>query len=55
MAKAEMDKIKEDIVNRIDRGESVDDVLKNSGVMQLNTWDVINIFVDIFKMKGLYK
>lgn len=55
MSKTEMDKIKEDIVNRIDRGEPVDDVLKNSGVMQLNTWDVINIFADIFKMKGLCK
>ena len=40
--------IKEDIVNRIDRGEPVDDVLKNSGVMQLNTLDVLNIFADVW-------
>ena len=55
MTKEEMNKIKEDIIKRIDRGESTDDVLKNSGVMQLNVWEVFNIFVDIFEMKGLYK
>lgn len=48
MSKTEMDMIKEDIVNRIDRGEPVDDVLKNSGVMQLNIYDVINIFADVW-------
>lgn len=36
MTKEEMNKIKEDIIKRIDRGESTDDVLKNSGAMQLN-------------------
>ena len=48
MTKEEMNKIKEDIINRIDRGEPVDDVLKNSGVMQLNVWDVLNIFADVW-------
>ena len=48
MKKEEMNKIKEDIINRIDRGEPVDDVLKNSGVMQLNIYDVINIFADVW-------
>lgn len=55
MTKTEMDTIKEDIIKRIDRGESTDDVLKNSGVMQLNVWEVFTIFADIFKMKGLCK
>lgn len=53
MTKEEMNKIKEDIIKRIDRGESTDDVLKNSGAMQLNVWEVFTIFADIFKMKGL--
>lgn len=55
MTKEEMNNIKEDIIKRIDRGESTDDVLKNSGAMQLNVWEVFTIFADIFKMKGLCK
>ena len=52
MTNTEMDTIKEDIIKRIDRGESTNDVLKNSGVMRLKVWEVFNIFADIFKMKG---
>ena len=55
MTNTEMDTIKEDIIKRIDRGESTDDVLKNSGVMQLNVWEVFIIFADIFEMKGWCK
>ena len=55
MTKEEMNTIKEDIIKRIDRGESTDDVLKNSRVMRLKVWEVFNIFADIFKMKGLCK
>lgn len=55
MTNTKMDTIKEDIIKRIDRGESTNDVLKNSGVMRLKVWEVFNIFADIFKMKGWCK
>lgn len=48
MAKTEMDKIKEDIINRFNRDESTEQLLKDSGIMKLKPYETFEVMANVF-------
>ena len=48
MSKTEMNKIKEDIINRFNRNESTDQLLKDSGIMNLKPYESFKVMASVY-------
>lgn len=48
MSKTEMNKIKEDIIKRIDRNEPTEQLLKDSGIMNLKPYESFKVMASVY-------
>lgn len=48
MTNTEMDTIKEDIIKRIDRSESTEQLLKDSGIMNLKPYESFKVMASVY-------
>ena len=48
MTNTEMDTIKEDIINRFNRHEPIDQLLKDSGAMNLEPYETFKIMASVY-------
>lgn len=48
MSKTEMNKIKEDIINRFNRNESTEQLLKDSGIMNLKPYESFKVMASVY-------
>lgn len=48
MTKEEMNKIKEDIINRFNRNEPTEQLLKDSGAMNLEPYETFKIMASVY-------
>ena len=48
MTNTEMDTIKEDIINRFNRNEPTEQLLKDSGIMNLKPYESFKVMVSVY-------
>ena len=48
MTKEEMNKIKEDIINRFNRNEPTEQLLKDSGIMNLKPYELFKVMASVY-------